>query len=136
MKINKNTLSHGFPNNVRRKCNGTDFLVVDNSFANKSQPFTFEGNITDGILIQGKEGLRIFIKSIVILGTGSQGTVYVKQGSDSKVILPAYFSQFSRASTSGAFNFPLEYGESLKVSIEGRGEQETFIGISFIEGVE
>jgi len=106
-------------------------LVVDNSFRNVSEPFTFIGNYTGEVLLQPTE--KIWIKAIAIYPvTGNSAIIRVKRSTDDKTILPLSVTQQNKGGVSSSFNMPIEAGESVYVDIENASGDENFIGISYL----
>ena len=130
-------VKRGFPDGLQRKSNGVDFIVVDNSYTNKSKPCLFEGNKEETI-IEPQEGRTIYVKGINIIGQGNQGKVYVKrtdpEEGETDKILVCYFAQGTRSSTTGAANIKLKENEKIKIeTVDRDSSSETFVGISYIE---
>ena len=111
------------------------FVATDNGYANKSEPLIFTGDLTQA-LVTPAPGQRLDIKGITITGDGNTGTVFIKRqnGPANKiVILPVWFSAQNRGGASGALNFTLDTDESIIVEATGRGSNQTFVGVSYIE---
>ena len=108
-----------------------DFLVVDANAANTSTPFEVTGNV-EQVAVSAAADEKIVIKGFVILGSGNSGRADILRANDTTTLLPAYFSNFSRASGSGNLNLELEAGEDLSIRTEGiDAADNVFFGISY-----
>lgn len=128
-----NAVMRGYPVDlIKSAYNDGYFLPVDNGFANSSVPHEFTGDTADHVLVAPQPGQRLVVKGVTILGDGNQGKVKIKRG-NGVTILPAWFSAQNRAGASGALNVVLNPDEVVTVTATGRGQSETFVGVSYIE---
>lgn len=116
---------------LKQNAEGTQYLLIDNTEVNDSKPFIITGNISQTAISVASDE-KIYIKGMVISGTGTQGTGYIKRSRNGgEVILPTYFSQFSRGTTTGALNIELEAGEDILIETVNRAsDDETFFGLT------
>jgi len=114
---------------------GDTRISVDDNGLNSSEPILVTGTVSQTALT-ADEGEKIVLKAMVILSQSGKGTAYIKRSSDDSVLLPAYFSNFSRASTTGELNLELNEAEDLLIETNNIDSgTETFFGISYYKAV-
>lgn len=108
-----------------------DFLVVDGNAANTSTPFEVTGNVEQTAITAAADE-KIIIKAFVIYGEANGGRADILRENDTTTLLPVYFTNFSRASSSGNLNLELDAGENLIIKTEGvDAGDNTFFGITY-----
>lgn len=132
---NDKLVYNGFPRGViGSSINNGNYIETIDGLAFVSVPTEFVGNVTAQLLVEPSDPANyIIIKGITVIGEGNTGVVKIHDVAN-KNYLATYFSVNPRGGTSNALNIVLPPGESIYVtSITRGGNDETFVGISYLE---
>jgi len=111
-----------------KRLNGEKVLTVESGYYNISLPFTVTGD-TDQDIIPTLTGTNCaVVVAMLITGDGNTGTCKIKK--NDLVVLPCYFSAQNKSSTSPSVRIRLEAGDKLSFVTDGRGSNETFVGVT------
>ena len=125
----------GFPSLILDKIQSKSGIVVFSNTEVTSLPNLYSGNLVkQAILTPSNLSNSLVVVGFSIISESNNGEckIYGTIGGVEKVVLPAYFSNFSKSSASSSVHVVLDPGTDIELEITG-SNGETFVGISYYE---
>lgn len=124
----------GLPTIVLKKSfqDGTAVKVETNCI-NTSVSIEFSGDLTAYDIVVPSAGNRIVVKGMTIIGDGNVGTIKISRSINGATILPCYMGVRATQSASSALHLELLPDEKIQINTTQRGDNETFVGITYTE---